>query len=124
MRYVFACANQHSAEVVDRRAPQDHECPDCGIVGRRDFPAEFATQLVISDDPFRKSYLSSRIDHNLAEQGRPLDPLAPKDRFDLKRIEQNTGRVYIGDDVSKLSAKAQRAILNGERRKGQSLPRL
>lgn len=124
MRYVFACPNRHAVEVVERKAPEDAECPECGIIGRRDFPAEFATQLVVGDDPFRKSYLSSRIDHNLAAQGRPLDPVAPKDRFDLKRIEAHTGRIYIGDDISKLRPNAQRAILNGEKPQHCAKPRL
>ncbi len=71
-----------------------------------------------NDDPFRRAWLSDGLTHELARRRRPLDPLAPKDRFEAKAIEEKTGRRYIGDDISSLKPASQRAILNGERKKG------
>ena len=68
-----------------------------------------------SSDPIRDGWLSSKLEHNLAEQGRPLDPLAPKDRFEAKRVRERTGRVYFGDDDSQLSPAAHKAIAKGRR---------
>jgi hypothetical protein len=89
----------------------------CGLRVERDFETEFATQSVVSDDEFRKAWLSTDIDRNLQEQCRPIDPLAPKDKFEAKHVRSRTGRVYFGNDDSKLGHKARRAIDKG--RKGE-----
>ena len=53
-----------------------------------------------TNDEFRKSYLSSKTHTALGEQGRPMDPFAPKDKYDVKKIQEATGRRYFGEDVS------------------------
>ncbi len=124
MTFTHSCPQGHDFDYVASYAMPMAVCPDHGALSPRNFYSEFKSQTVISDDPFRKSYLSSRIDHNLADQGRGLDPLAPKDRFDLKRIEANTGRVYVGDSVAGFSPKARKAILDGPKPKGASKPQV
>lgn len=122
-RYSFEC--NACGVKFEAYAPFDEiraGCPECGDDADRDFCADLESQSVMCDDSIRKAYLGSAIDHNLAAQGRPMDPLAPKDKFEAKHVERATGRQYIGNDVSKLSAKGQKAILNGERRPGQSRP--
>ena|SRR5271166_1337474 len=66
--------------------------------------------MLISSDPFRKAWLSSDIEFNLQKQGRSIDPMAPKDKFDALRIREETGRIYIGDDTEGLSKKGRAAI--------------
>jgi len=124
MKYAIVCPNWHSFDFIYPESVEDAECPTCGLFGRRDYEHEFRSQVAVCDDHIRRSYLGAQIDHNLAAQGRPLDPLAPRDKFDLRRIEAATGRVYCGDNIGHLSAKAQKAILQGEKPKGASKPRL
>ena len=123
-KYSFSCPNGHLYEAW---APSDDiwaECPEHGVPGPRDLYADLQTIVAVCDDPIRKSWLSSQIDRNLAEQGRPLDPLAPKDKFDARNIEKATGRIAIGDDISHMRPISQRAILNGSRNRGESKPQL
>lgn len=123
-RYSFRCPNGDAFEAY---APFDDVwaiCPQHGVGGIRDYAADFASQSTVCDDHIRRAYNGSAIDHALATQGRPLDPLAPKDKFEARHVEKATGRVYIGDDISKLRPISQKAILNGERQSGQARPRL
>ena len=129
MIYLFMCEKDHPVEVVARNPMPYVECPlhsglNTPAVALRDFASELRTHAVLCDDPIRKSFNGAKIDHNLAAQGRPLDPLSPKDKFDLRRIEKATGRVYCGDDISHLRPNAQKAILEGTKPKGCSTPRL
>lgn len=82
----------------------------------RDFAYDIQTVDVICDDRIRKAYNSAKIEHQLAEQQRPLDPFTPRDKFEARHIEEATGRVYIGEDRSGLSEKAQRALEKGDRK--------
>lgn len=123
-RYSFRDPNGHAFEAY---APFDDQwavSPCCGLGGVRDYAADFASQASLCDDTIRRAYNGSAIDHALATQGRPLDPLAPRDKFEARHVEKATGRVYVGDDVSRMSPKAQRAVMNGERKPGQSRPQL
>lgn len=128
MRYLYECMRGgHEVEITARRPYPFVECPahsglNTPVQCERAFAKELASQYVLCDDPIRKAYNSSAIEHNLAAQGRPLDPIAPKDKFDLKHIEKATGRVYCGDNIGHMSPKAQKAILNGDRRPGEPRP--
>lgn len=68
---------------------------------------------IMNDDPFRKAWLGDA-EQKAAEQGRMLDPEAPKDKFEAKERHERLGRVYIGDDYGKLSDKAVKAIEHGK----------
>lgn len=129
MIFVYQCGRGHDLEVCARRPDNVVDCPlhsglNTPVFAARNLAAELRSQFVVCDDPIRRSYNGAKIDHNLAEQQRPLDPLAPKDKFDLKRIEKATGRVYCGDEISHLSPKAQKAILGGDKFPGRAKPRL
>lgn len=124
-RYSWQCPNgSRFVEWAPFGYDGEHEpeCPCCGLPSMRDLYADLRSQLPLTDDPIRKAYLGTQIDRNLQEQGRALDPMTPHDKFDAKWHEKNTGRIYIGDDISQLRPNAQKAILNGERRRGQSRP--
>ena len=118
MKYLYRCGS-HLVEAGERC--QIIECPDHSglntpVYAARDLPAELGTQMVVCDDPIRRAFNGAKIDHNLAEQQRPLDPLAPKDKFDARRLERETGRIYIGDSRDGLSKAATKALEKGDRR--------
>ena len=121
-KYSFICPNAHPYEAwapfEDIWAPS----PCCGVPGQRDLYTDLRSQLSVCDDPIRKAWLGSEIDRNLQAQGRALDPMAPKDRFEAKHVEKALGRIHIGDDISKLRPNAQKAILKGEHFRGRSRP--
>lgn len=94
--------------------PTEVACEACGGTAGRDW----STVTVRGDDPFRKSWLSDGLSQKLSEQQRPLDPLAPKDKFEAKHVQEATGRIYIGDDISKLKPSSQAAIIKGQAAKG------
>lgn len=134
-RYAYRCERHtHKGRVVHEEhcfelvfsigtAPDEVICPDRGRgFARRDLGAELQTISIRGDDPIRKAWLGSDIDKNLQEQQRAIDPMAPKDKFEAKHVHEKTGRIYIGDDISSLSPAGQRAILNGERKKGLAAP--
>jgi hypothetical protein len=56
-----------------------------------------------NNDVYRTAYLSSKSHAAYGEQGRPMDPLAPKDKFDVVKIHEATGRKYFGNDISKIN---------------------
>jgi hypothetical protein len=127
MRYAFTCPNGCAFEA---NAPAKDDglwpevagvatCPQHGIPGQRDYATEFASQGTVCDDEIRRAYLGSKIDFNLQAQGRPLDPLAPRDRFEAKHVERALGRIHIGDDYSMLRPNAQRAIERGGTKPGK-----
>jgi hypothetical protein len=60
-----------------------------------------------SGDPFRTAWLSET---KASSDGRPVDPLAPKDKHDAKDIERATGRVYFGNDLTALSKESRAAL--------------
>jgi len=124
-KYSWRCPNACAFEAW---APFSYEpdeaeppCPEHGLIGRRDLPADLATVRSICDDDIRRAYLGSEIDRNLAEQGRPLDPLAPRDRFEARHIEKALGRIHIGNDYSMLRPISQRAIERGPVRKPRKI---
>lgn len=101
------CGRPFEADFPRGEAAPHVRCTTCSGEARRDYSGVgFKT-----DDEFRRGYLSSSLEKNLAEQGRPLDPLAPKDKFEARRIEAATGRRYIGNDISGLRKVSQDAIL-------------
>jgi hypothetical protein len=115
--YVYRCP-EHRKTAIEvtapiGKAPTTIVCPvhRCGTASPRDMGAEFETQYVKNDDPFRKAWLSDGMTHELAKQKRPLDPLAPKDKHEAKHVAKATGRIYIGDDVSKLSERGRNAVI-------------
>ena len=123
--YSWRCPNGTQFEqYAPFRYDGEHEpeCPCCGVPAARDLYADLRSQLVVCDDPIRKAWLGSQIDRNLQAQGRPLDPLAPKDRFEARHVEKALGRVHVGNDVSGMRPISQRAIMNGERQRGQDRP--
>lgn len=129
MRYIYDCERGHAFDVYAPSPVPEFACPrhsglNDPVYGRRNLAAELATQSLICDDHIRKAYNGAKIDHNLALQGRPLDPLAPRDKFEARHVEAATGRVYIGDDISGMSKSAQRAILNGPRQPGEPKPQV
>lgn len=88
----------------------------CSLPAQRNLHADMITLGVSSDDEIRKGFLSSKFETALQEQGRAPDPLQPRDKHDAKRLHEKLGRVYVGNDTSGMSAKAQRAIAKGERK--------
>ena len=112
-RYAFTCPNGTPYEAYSDAKDQWAPCPCCGVAGPRNYRAEFLSQSTLCDDDIRRAYLSSAIDRNLQAQGRPLDPMAPHDRFEARHVEKALGRVHIGDDYSMLRPNAQRAIERG-----------
>lgn len=125
MRYAFICSNGCVFEATapakdDGQWPEvagQANCPTHGLPAQRDYRLEFLSQSSVCDDDIRRSWLGSEIDRNLQAQGRPLDPLAPKDKFEAKHVEKALGRVHIGNDTSTLRPISQRAIENGGKRK-------
>lgn len=112
--YTFVCPN---GSLFEARTSSDDiwaTCPCHGVPGKRDLHADLVQQYVNCDDHIRRAFNGSKIDHALSAQGRPLDPMAPKDKFEAKHIEKATGRVYCGDDISGLRPISQRAILHGK----------
>ncbi len=124
-KYVWRCPNgcdfeKWSPAKDDGLWPpiaQVAECPTHGVPATRNYRAEFVTQMQVCDDDIRRSWLGTEIDRNLQAQGRPLDPLAPKDKFEAKAVEKALGRIHIGNDYSQLRPISQRAIENGPRTK-------
>lgn len=96
------------------------ECTECGRRHLNDKPTCFDCSPhspyryvgILNDDPFRKAWLGDA-EQRAADQGRCLDPEAPKDKFEARERHQRLGRVYIGDDYTKLSPKGQKAIERG-----------
>jgi hypothetical protein len=76
----------------------------------RVFKRDYSSSTVSGNDPIRKGYLDSRLEHNLAIQGRPLDPMAPKDKFEAEHVRRKTGRVYFGNDTSKLNPTSRKIV--------------
>jgi hypothetical protein len=74
------------------------------------FKRDYSSIAIAGNDPIRKGYLDSKLESNLALQGRPLDPLAPKDKFEAEHVRRETGRVYFGNDTSKLNPKSRKLI--------------
>jgi hypothetical protein len=95
------------------KAPDRIVCKEHDVECNRDFGA---LQVHPMNDEFRSYHLSMQGERAANEQGRPLDPNRPKDKFEAKEIANRTGRVYVGNDVSKLSEAGQRAIHKGEQR--------
>lgn len=109
-------------------------CPACGVFelnlpmknrplvvcciteATRAFDIDLQTLRVSSDDDIRRAYLKSDFESNIADQNRRPDPLMPRDKFEAKEVHRRTGRVYFGDDRSKLTAKAQGALQKGDRK--------
>ena len=117
-KYAWFCANGHSFDgwhYFENEPPLEiPTCSECGIPpAKRDYRSEFLSQGTVCDDDIRRAYLGSEIDRNLQAQGRPLDPLAPHDKFEAKHVEKALGRVHIGNDYSMLRPISQRAIERG-----------
>lgn len=110
MIYAYQCRSGHLCDPIERDfkmgdAPPSVACA-CGSQAKRDY----GTTRLNRNDPYRDYWLSSKADHEMARQGRPLDPLAPKDMFEKRRIEAATDRRYIGDDTESLTTKGQKAV--------------
>lgn len=117
MKYLYRCRNHHVESPVRQESIvcDVHSGLNTDVLATRDLHAELCSQHIVNDDPFRRAYLGSALEKNLVEQQRPLDHLAPKDKFEAKAVERATGRIYIGDNTEMLSQKAQRAIAKGKR---------
>lgn len=102
MTQVCTACGEHYETAYEEYNP----CFDC-----RNANNKFASLTMLSDDPFRKAFLSSKLEHNLAKQGRPLAGLAPKDKFEARDRQRTHGRIYIGDDLSQLKPKSREAII-------------
>jgi lipoprotein NlpI len=87
-------------------------CFDC-TRQRPEYDNKYEHIQFVNDDPFRKAWLGNA-EQKAAEQQRHIDPEAPKDRFEAKERHERLGRIYIGDDLSPLSKRAQKAISHGQ----------
>lgn len=94
-------------------APPIVECEDCGRQARR----LYTSVHIDNGDDIRKAWLSSQTESNLAKQGRPMDPLAPKDRIEARHVQKATGRIYIGNRTEGMTPRAQAAIEAGRNTK-------
>jgi hypothetical protein len=90
--YAYICPEGH--EIEERhpigKAPNTVVCPDHAHECRRSFGAVAFT----TNDEYRKAWLSTA--------GSSRDPLAPKDKYDVAKIREATGRNYFGNDVSQV----------------------
>jgi hypothetical protein len=126
-RYDYRCRIHGVVEIThamaDVAAPQ--RCPRyfgnevrerCSVVMKRVFVD--APSFIC--DPVRRSYLKAKGSSTLADQERDLDPMTPHDAIDKRRLERDLGRIYVGDDTSGMTPKAQRAV---DRYKQRDIPR-
>ena len=100
------CRAWHFTVVAQQSAPA--QCL-CGLPA---FPVkDYSGISVMSNDPWRAAWLNDqKMSTRLEAQQRQLDPLTPKDKFEKRAIEAQTGRIYIGDDMSALKPSSRRAI--------------
>lgn len=123
MRYTYRCGHGHTSE---KRFPigEAPSCTACRVDGcrgkaTRDLFADLQSVQIQNDDPWRRAWLSPKTARALSEQNRPMDPLAPKDKFERRHVERATGRNYIGDDASGLRPNVQKAIAAHEEKRRQ-----
>lgn len=116
MTYGYRCESGHAVDVEAPmgEAPTSAVCA-CGRSARRDYSGV----QIMNDDPWRRAWLSPKTTRALEQQNRPLDPLAPKDKFERRAVERATGRNYIGDDASGLRPSVQKAISAHEDKRRQ-----
>ncbi len=95
--YEYYCPENHLIQEYHSmgEAPATAICIEHGNNCNRHFSLGSAT--VLTDDEFRKAYLSSAYDKACAERGW-RDEYAPRDKNEAKTIQEKTGRVYFGNN--------------------------
>lgn len=110
MIYAYTCS---CGETTNRDFPMGQAAGyigcGCGRTMRRDYGS---ANIQPTNDAFRRYHLSSKKETEQVRQKRVIE--GPRDKSEAKVWEQATGRIYIGDDTSGMSAKAQKAIAHGK----------
>lgn len=93
----FCTENNHLIEdfFPMGEAPSSLECKEHSALCQRHFGLGLP---VVGGDEFRKAWLSSDYEANCAKRGWK-DEYAPKDKSEVKAIQEKTGRVYMGNNI-------------------------